>query len=336
VSIKNRYQEKWQEHYRLLLKYVEREGHSRVPARYKEDGFALGRWVQIQRDKRSRMSDERRAALEEIEDWNWKGQDAKWQKGYDTLCQFVEREGHAYVPKLYTEDGYALGVWVMHQRIRYRDKKLSHERAQALEQVPGWDWFPRKGIRSDRLSSNRLADTISSSAPLPRLIADASLDELAEEIWNLLFGIGIVSLRAAISIVAAGLYEKGIIRKRKANLGSTIGDILYEAVKLAVEYDYLESPRPDYYRAVLRDAEDYELEDWRMCLFNAIENESVGREEAIRMAAEWAKQNTGLEYSRLGKKSLIWRRLEETIDEAIKNKEIKQTVFYGVVRIQVV
>ena len=73
-----------------------------------------------------------------------------------------------------------------------------------------------------------------------------------------------------------------------------------------------------------------------MCLFNAIEGESVGREDAIRKTAEWAKQNLGLEYSRLSRNSVVWKGIDAAIIQAVKDKEIKETVFYGVVKIQVV
>jgi hypothetical protein len=42
------------------------------------------------------------------------------------------------------ENGLRLGLWVTHQRQVYKKGKLSLERQQALEQLPGWKWDMRK------------------------------------------------------------------------------------------------------------------------------------------------------------------------------------------------
>ena len=39
-----------------------------------------------------------------------------------------------------TEDGFKLGVWVNHQRIKYRKNTLSKERIKRLESIEGWIW----------------------------------------------------------------------------------------------------------------------------------------------------------------------------------------------------
>ena len=57
-----------------LKKFVEREGHARVPSKHKdEDNFALGGWVSNKRKnyKNNRLSAERIEKLEAIEGWVW-------------------------------------------------------------------------------------------------------------------------------------------------------------------------------------------------------------------------------------------------------------------------
>jgi hypothetical protein len=315
----------WQQHYKLLLEYIKREGHCRVPSRHEESGFRLGRWVHAQRQNRDKLDEKRRRALEKLEDWNWKGRDAKWNRAYNLLLEFVGRHGHAMVPKLYVEGGFALGVWVMHQRGYYRNGQLAEEREKKLEKVPGWSWFPRKDAQAEFPRS--------SSDPLPPHLANASLDQLAEEIWTLLFGLGTVNLPVAMDLSSRALYEKGLIRSRASSLGTRTGDLLYAAINTAVDYGFLDTPRQGYYRAVLTNPEDYEPKDWRMCLFNSIEDETIGRDEAVKRAARWARKNVGLQYTDLDQKSIVWKELDKAIDRSIKDKEIKQTVFYGVVKI---
>jgi hypothetical protein len=317
----------WQAHYKLLLQFVKREGHSRVPARHEENGFRLGRWVHAQRQNRDKLTEERTKALEALEDWNWTGQDAKWNRGYRLLGQYVEREGHALVPKPHVEEDFALGVWVMHQRAGYRKSRLSEERVSRLEKVPGWAWYPREATATAAASG-------AAAERLPRHVSSASIDELTEEGWKLLFGLGPLTLQKTLDLMASGLHDKGLIRSRTSRQGTRTGDLLYEVIETALEYGYMDMPEPDHYRAVLVNAEDYEPDDWRMCVFNSIEDESIEREEAVVRAAKWAKDNLGLEYSRLSKNGVVWKHLDEAIETAIREKEIKQTVFYGVIKIQ--
>ena len=57
----------------MLKKFVTREGHSRVPQKYVEDGQKLGVWVSTQRvdAKAGVMTPERRKRLESLPGWAW-------------------------------------------------------------------------------------------------------------------------------------------------------------------------------------------------------------------------------------------------------------------------
>ena len=131
--------QKWEDHYQSLLRFIKREGHARVPARHEEDGFRLGRWVLRQRQAKAELNANRLKALETLDGWYWSGQVAKWDRACGLLDQFIEREGHARVPKLHIEDDFKLGVWVMHQREKYRRGALAKDRQKYLNKVQGWD-----------------------------------------------------------------------------------------------------------------------------------------------------------------------------------------------------
>jgi len=63
----------WFEAYELLLKYVAREGHARVPTNFIQDNFFLGRWASTQRGKfrRNDLTPEKSKLLEKLEGWEW-------------------------------------------------------------------------------------------------------------------------------------------------------------------------------------------------------------------------------------------------------------------------
>ena len=133
----------WEKGYAALERFVHDNGHARVPSGHYEDGERLGQWVVVQRSfyGQGKLSDERAKRLTEVSGWEWSPLDADWNKGYACLQRFAAAEGHARVPSnRVEEDGYRLGGWVIKQRARRNDGRLSDERAERLEALPGWVW----------------------------------------------------------------------------------------------------------------------------------------------------------------------------------------------------
>jgi len=55
------------------MRFVEREGHARVPQSWREDGYRLGQWVGVQRSdfKKGQLGEARRERLEGLPGWSW-------------------------------------------------------------------------------------------------------------------------------------------------------------------------------------------------------------------------------------------------------------------------
>jgi hypothetical protein len=135
----------WAEGLRYLTIYKEREGHCRVPATYKENGFRLGQWVVVQRGNADTLSEARRQQLDEL-GFDWDPFATDWADGLRCLRIYKEREGHCRVPRLHKENGFRLGRWVDN----LRQKTLPEARRQQLDEL-GFDWDPLETDWADGL-----------------------------------------------------------------------------------------------------------------------------------------------------------------------------------------
>ena len=132
--------DRWEEGFRHLAEFAEREGHSRV----KQDsvtgnGYRLGSWVHNQRTQRLKLPAERRNRLEALPGWSWPNESLEWGDWIHRLKEFARQNGHTRVPQLFkTSDGFLLGRWVNSRRTN-RDR-LTPDQQSELDSLPGWVW----------------------------------------------------------------------------------------------------------------------------------------------------------------------------------------------------
>jgi hypothetical protein len=58
--------ELWEAGYAALVKFKDREGHCRVTAKHVEEGFRLGQWCGVQKQKKEEMNTDRRMRLDKL------------------------------------------------------------------------------------------------------------------------------------------------------------------------------------------------------------------------------------------------------------------------------
>ena len=130
---------KWETGFQHLQKFYRKEKHCNVPAKHKENGYPLGKWLSRLRAGRKTLTPERLVRLEALE-IEWDPIDAQWETGFQYFQYFYNQKQHCIVPKnFYTEDGYALGSWA--GKLRSKKGSLSPERIKKISDL-GFKWDP--------------------------------------------------------------------------------------------------------------------------------------------------------------------------------------------------
>jgi hypothetical protein len=88
----NVFQTNWENGYRYLTIYKEREGHCLVQHDHKESDFRLGRWVGVQRLRGDTISEERRQKLDKL-GFVWDVLEANWEEGFTYLTIYKAGQG---------------------------------------------------------------------------------------------------------------------------------------------------------------------------------------------------------------------------------------------------
>jgi len=147
--------ERWENNYCLLVKFHQREGHSKVPNRHMEEDTSLGNWLHTQRQqkKKGKLDSKYEKQLDEIGVvWAgvvWDNLSEQWENNYCLLVKFQQREGHSNVPSKHIEDGMKLGRWLSTQRMQKKKGKLDLSLEKRLEDVGvKWDVYAKQWERN--------------------------------------------------------------------------------------------------------------------------------------------------------------------------------------------
>lgn len=142
--------ENWSEKFDELIEFRKKYGHCLVPNSF-HDNPTLAQWVKRQRyqyklkqeGKRSTVSDERVAALEDI-GFVWDSHKVVWDERLNELLEYKRTKGNCNVPSRYSENR-QLAVWVKRQRRQYKfycgskPSSMTQGRIARLEAI-GFEW----------------------------------------------------------------------------------------------------------------------------------------------------------------------------------------------------
>lgn len=183
---------------RAVKEYVDRGGDcARIPTDVVIDSVKVSRAASSLRARyhRGELTTEVVATLEALRGWWWGSGESQQPPEYGKsvgrrpesevfllLDRYVERRGHAWVPRYHVEDGFRLGSWLHLQRRLHRRGRVPLARARRLEALRGWSWEPT----TDRAAAKRQLSTPSGTLrALQRHVASGGKPAVdAEVLWN--------------------------------------------------------------------------------------------------------------------------------------------------------
>jgi superfamily II DNA or RNA helicase len=131
----NTLDDQWEIGFKQLLKFKDREGHTKVPVNFYDGEFPLGQWTSGQRRiiRNGKISTDRMKRLSDIGFELYLNQN--WEIGFKKLLKFKDREGHTNVPFKFYESEFPLGRWASKQRMFVRHGKISTDRMKRLSDI---------------------------------------------------------------------------------------------------------------------------------------------------------------------------------------------------------
>jgi hypothetical protein len=130
----------WDTRFEQLVEYKKANGNCDVRRQNHSQNIQLGRWVAKQRylKKMTQLSEEHEARLNAI-GFVWNGcNNEDWGMRFRQLLEYKEAVGDCNVPQEFSPNQ-QLGRWVIEQRVKNKNQKLTRERWEQLN-CSGFDW----------------------------------------------------------------------------------------------------------------------------------------------------------------------------------------------------
>lgn len=138
----------WEQKYELVKRYYDEHGDVNIPANYVSDGVWIARWLAEQVARLNKKPTGRSKTVKLLNDAqvaklkalgvreDSSRNDIAWDEQYKAAKSFYEKNGHLSIPKSYvSESGKSVGRWLIAQRKRRREGKLSEWQIDRLNEI---------------------------------------------------------------------------------------------------------------------------------------------------------------------------------------------------------
>lgn len=156
----------------------------------------------------------------------------------------------------------------------------------------------------------------------PKNLSEVAPETLQNEVFAALWTHGPLEKDDATRRVAEHLRQVGYVEFQRLRADGPLYSQILDAIESAVKAGRLDRPKRGHVRACKSDATAYTADDWRHALVASLGTEAMERDEAIRVAAEWARDNLGLEFARLRSDGHIVEGLRSAINSAIRRGQV--------------
>lgn len=160
------------------------------------------------------------------------------------------------------------------------------------------------------------------SGPASPAVGDLGAEELEDAVFAALWPQGPLEKDEAVRRVAEHLRVAGRVAFHRLRSDGSLYARVLAAVESAVKAGHLDRPRRGLVRACKADATAYALDDWRQALLASLGGEPTDRDDTLRVAADWARENMGLAFERLRVDGHILLGLRSALDSAIRSGEV--------------
>lgn len=134
----------WYKNYNDIKKFIELNDiyPNKRSSDLTEKLLGIWRQQQIQAHKNKVLSSDRINLLEQLKQWSWSPKSDNWNENYKKIKLFVEQTGKlpSQTSKEFKSNEKQLGQWRTDQIKFYKQKTLSKDKIQLLEDLPGWSW----------------------------------------------------------------------------------------------------------------------------------------------------------------------------------------------------
>lgn len=147
-------------------------------------------------------------------------------------------------------------------------------------------------------------------------------------VWDELIGAGPLAWDDAIRRAARGLRDKGLLRFERLHESSPAYEEIRSVIKKELRTDGVMFDRGNeargQVRAIVGGPEEVSKEAWREFLLAVVGDEPVEREEAVRLAAHFAREAVGLSFQRLRMDGIIASAIRSAMNSAVRRGEIER------------